>query len=44
MACPECGCKVTYTYDDDECGDLDRCANCGNIFDINEAIDEEDDH
>jgi DNA-directed RNA polymerase subunit M/transcription elongation factor TFIIS len=41
MACPECGCKLCYEYDDD--GELDRCAACGNIFDVNEHADEDED-
>ena len=48
MACPECGCKVTYQYDDgwDEMSssdDLERCAACGHIFDIEDSAPEDDD-
>ena len=48
MACPECGCKTTYQYDngddlgtDDE--NLERCAACGEVFDIEDGAPEEDD-
>lgn len=48
MACPNCGCKTTYQYDsgddfspvDDR---LERCAACGQVFDIDDHADEEDD-
>lgn len=47
MACPKCGCKVTYPfcsplefYEDDE---MEKCSNCGNVFWIEEALDEDDD-
>lgn len=49
MACPnpECGCKETYQYDDEDFGigadDMQRCAACGHIFDIDDSADEEDD-
>lgn len=47
MACPKCGCKVTYTYDDEDFGPsddrLERCAACGEIFDIEDSADEDDD-
>ncbi len=46
MACPSCGCKVTYLYNagDDEPDDerLERCAACGVIFDIDDAAEEDD--
>ena len=46
MACPACGCKETYTYDDEDYGPADsnceRCAACGTIFDIDEHADEEE--
>ncbi len=46
MACPNCGCKVTYQCDDDDagCGPdyWERCAACGHIFDVEEAADEDD--
>lgn len=51
MACPKCGCKVTYQYDDSDedlaASDerLERCSACGEIFDIEEQTPEdEDDH
>lgn len=41
MACPKCGCKVTYQYDDGAdllqepaAENLERCAACGEVFDI----------
>ena len=54
MACPKCGCKVHYQYDggagwsdylgDGECQtDLQRCAACGAVFDIEDSTEEEDD-
>lgn len=49
MACPACGCKETYQYDggveDHEPGpaeNLERCAACGTIFDIDDHADEDD--
>ena len=45
MACPYCECKVTYQYDDDDTfptPGLERCANCGTIFDEEDALDEDD--
>lgn len=50
MACPKCGCKETYHYDDTWDGeptandDMERCANCGHIFYIDDALDEDDDY
>lgn len=46
--CPKCGCKVCYPlYDSEdytgETEDMERCANCGYTFWIEEADDEEDD-
>ena len=29
-SCPDCGCKVTYQYDDN--GEMDKCSACGKIF------------
>lgn len=47
MACPKCGCKVTYTYDVEDFGScddrLERCAACGEVFDIEDHADEDDD-
>lgn len=48
MACPKCGCKVTYHYDDSYDGDCDgddfweRCAACGHVFDIDLAGDDDE--
>lgn len=49
MACPKCGCKVTYQYDDDWefCSvepEDERCANCGHIFWIEDSLPEEDEY
>jgi hypothetical protein len=42
MACPNCECKVTYQYENSQY--MERCANCGKIFDAElEGLDEEDD-
>jgi len=44
MACPECECKVTYQYDDDDVEPtpgLECCARCGFIFDVENALDED---
>ena len=46
MACPNCGCKTTYGYYEDDMDadtDQERCAACGFIFYIDESIDEFDD-
>lgn len=48
MACPDCGCKTTYLYDEGDDmpgGDerLERCAACGHIFDIEDAAPEDED-
>ena len=48
MACPKCGCMVTYQYDSgDDFGQsddrLERCAACGEVFDIEDHADEDDD-
>jgi hypothetical protein len=48
MSCPKCGCKVTYQFDaDDDCleadGRLERCAACGDVFDIDDHADEDED-
>lgn len=48
MSCPQCGCKVHYSYDggaDDSepFGDeLQRCAACGHVFDIEDSAPEDD--
>lgn len=49
MACPYCGCKEVNQYDDgwDHGTPSDeramRCAACGEIFDLEDSADEEDD-
>jgi len=47
MACPNCGCKETYSYiEDDVIGlpdDQERCAACGHIFYFEDHAEEEDD-
>lgn len=49
MACPKCGCKVCYQYDDGEDfggkvdDRLERCAACGEVFDLDEHQPEGDD-
>lgn len=48
MACPGCGCKTTYLYDEGDDlpgGDerLYRCAACGSVFDVEDEAPEEDD-
>ncbi len=47
MACPACGCKETYQYNDGEDYDLGdeliRCAACGAIFELDDEAPEEDD-
>ena len=48
MACPACGCKVTYQYDSGCDGEqqpenMERCAACGHVFDIEDHADEEED-
>lgn len=48
MACPKCGCKVHYQYNEADFGPdderMERCAACGEIFDIEDSADEEDEH
>lgn len=48
MACPTCGCKTTYVYDDEDedhgsAGELERCSACGAIFYDEDHILEDDD-
>lgn len=50
MACPKCGCKEVYGYNDDDediCSadfeNLNRCAACGEIFHLEDELDEDDD-
>lgn len=46
MSCPNCGCKVCYQYNDADCGpddeNLERCAACGHIFDIEDHTPEDE--
>lgn len=47
MACPGCGCKVTYEFDSDsdflgEYGEYEKCSACGFVFDIEFAADDDD--
>lgn len=44
MACPSCGCKETYTYDDEDYPQdgMERCAACGGIFDIEDHVGEDE--
>jgi DNA-directed RNA polymerase subunit RPC12/RpoP len=46
MACPSCGCKVHYQFNDEDFGPdderLERCAACGAVFDIEDSGDEDD--
>lgn len=45
MACPKCECKVAYPYYEDDLDsdtDMERCANCGHIFYIDEALEDDD--
>lgn len=47
MACPNCGCKETYQFvEDDVIGlpdDQERCAACGYIFYFEDHAEEYDD-
>lgn len=48
MACPKCGCKVSYQYDSGWDGEqslenLERCAACGEVFDLQDAAEDDDD-
>lgn len=41
MACPECGCKVTYAYGDSDI--YEKCSACGKVFDNElEGLDEQE--
>ena len=40
MACPKCECKVTYAYGNSDY--MERCAACGEIFDIEMSEDEDE--
>lgn len=48
MACPKCGCKVSYQFDDDRDvtgrfdDRLERCSACGEVFDIEDSAPEDD--
>lgn len=46
MACPKCGCKTVYQFDDEDDPQDDRmqrCAACGEVFDLDDHADEDDD-
>ncbi len=46
MACPKCGCKVHYEFDDEDYGydeRMQRCAACGEVFDLDDAAEDDDD-
>jgi uncharacterized Zn finger protein len=44
MACPSCGCKTTYQYDDEDAPDdsWERCAACGVVFHLDDHAPEDD--
>jgi hypothetical protein len=45
MSCPKCGCQETYCAcidDAEDDHDLERCANCGCVFSLDEAEYEDD--
>ena len=45
MACPKCGCKTVYQFDDEEDPQddrLQRCAACGEVFDLDDHAEEEE--
>jgi len=48
MACPKCGCRVTYCCNDDDMGldeyDMERCSACGTVFYLMDAADEDDEY
>jgi hypothetical protein len=49
MACPECGCIVTYQYDDswdgfDSTEGWERCSACGYIFYAEDSAPDEEDY
>lgn len=46
MACPKCGCKTVYEFDDEDDPQddrLQRCAACGEVFDLDDHAEEDDD-
>lgn len=50
MACPKCGCKETYQFDDHgedvwlaEDSPLERCAACSVVFYTDDHLPEDDD-
>lgn len=46
MACPVCGCQTAYPFDDKDNpldDRLQRCAACGEVFDLEDQADEGDD-
>jgi hypothetical protein len=45
MPCPQCKCKETYYFNDDDIEqnhDLERCAACGCVFDSFDAAENDD--
>jgi uncharacterized Zn finger protein len=47
MACPKCGCQETYCCNDDDTEqdyDMERCANCGSVFYLMDASEDDDDY
>jgi len=45
MACPKCGCKTAYQFDDEDDPQddrLQRCAACGEVFDLDDHAEEDD--
>ena len=45
MSCPNCNCKEVYQFDDEEDprdDRLQRCAACGEIFDLDDHAPEND--
>ncbi len=46
MACPKCGCKTVYQFDNEDDVDDDRqqrCAACGEVFDLDDHAYEDED-
>ncbi len=48
MACPKCGCKVSYEYcngwdDESHAEEHQRCAACRHVFYIEDSADEDED-
>lgn len=46
MACPKCGCKVTYCCNGDDMGlneyDMERCSSCGTVFYLMDSTEDDD--